>query len=614
MNLGGLTLSNPAALWGLLALPALVAIHFLQQRARRVETSTRFLIDALAPESAGGRTWDRFIGSRSFWLQLLTVLLLAWVWAGPRWPRADSRQTVVIVLDDAIAMQAVVEEARREALALMADEEAKGSATEWVIMGSNPRAPALYRGAVSARAEQALRDWRPALGTHAYEEALGAARAQAGLGGVCWFVTDSEAKVPPDQAAVGVGRPLANLGFAGGAVERAEDGSLRWRAVVRNSSSEAQRRAWWLEGKAGASERRVVELPPDGVVELAGAWPADAERATLRLEADDFRADDGLPLIRPKWKRLVVRVETEGEAGDFFRRLLTSIDGVDTQAKEGASQALGLRVVEEAASAVATPPGAAVVVLAPTRSATGQGLLRASVVAERHPLVEGLNWQALLGPGPAGLEMNEEDLGLLWQAERPLAWLRTGPAARRQLVLNLDWAASNVGRLPATVLMVRRHVEATRDAQPGVYAANFDAGGRVPLAEADLAAEGAGGGGVGQWAVIVEGGGRRLIPSSELAVLRAPAEAAFFTVQRGGEILVQGATQFADVRQGDFRAASRFRRETPAGEVAAARARNTQDDPLGPMWLALAGAALLASWAPDAGGARATAKPKGGER
>ena len=600
MNLGGLTLANPAALWGLLALPALVAIHFLQQRARRVETSTRFLIDALAPESAGGRSWDRFIGSRSFWLQVLAVLLLTWVWTGPRWPRADSRQTVVIVLDDSIAMQAVAEEARAAVRALMDEVQSRAAATEWVIMGSDPRAPALYRGGARSRAETILRAWHPRLGTHAHSEALGVARAQAGGGGECWFVTDREEKVPPDQAALGVGRPLANAGFAGGAVERAEEGGLRWRAVVRNSSGVAQRRGWWIESAAGASERRVVELPPDGVVELAGVWPADAERATLRLEGDDFGADDALPLVRPVSKRLVARVEAAGETGEFFRRLLTSIDGVDT-AGAGAGAAGGLRVVEEDGTA-ATPTGAAVV-LALTGSAEDKALLRAPVVAERHALVEGLNWQSLLGPGPAGLAMNPEDEGLLWQADAPLAWLRPGVAARRQLVLNLDWAAGNAGRLPATVLLVRRHLEATRDAQPGAYAANFDAGGRVPLADADLAV-GVGADTVaGEWALVVEGGERRVVPPAELAVLRAPAEAGYFTVLRGEEILVRGATQFADARQGDFRGASRFRREPPAAEAETARNRNTQDDPLAPVWLALAGAALLGSWTPARAGA-----------
>ena len=51
--------ANPAGLWVLLGVPAILAIHFLQQRARVARTSTWFLIEKLAPDSARGRTWDR---------------------------------------------------------------------------------------------------------------------------------------------------------------------------------------------------------------------------------------------------------------------------------------------------------------------------------------------------------------------------------------------------------------------------------------------------------------------------------------------------------------------------------------------------------------------------
>ncbi|MEY2879521.1 MAG: hypothetical protein RLZZ15_1901, partial [Verrucomicrobiota bacterium] len=44
--------ANPAGLWALLAAPAILAIHFLQQRARVARTSTWFLIERLAPDSA----------------------------------------------------------------------------------------------------------------------------------------------------------------------------------------------------------------------------------------------------------------------------------------------------------------------------------------------------------------------------------------------------------------------------------------------------------------------------------------------------------------------------------------------------------------------------------
>ncbi len=244
MSFASLSLGHPAALWGLLVLPALVAVHFFQRRARRVETSTLFLIEALGSESEGGRTWERFRGSRSFWLQALAALLVVWVWAEPRWPRADSRQTVVIVLDDALAMRAVADEARAAAAGLMAEAEGRAARTEWVVMGSDPRAPVYYRGGERVRAEASLAAWRPTLGTHDYAPAVRGARGLAGEGGVTWLVTDREEKAPPDQAAVGVGRVLANAGFAGGAVERAEDGGWRWRAVLKNASDEAQARAW----------------------------------------------------------------------------------------------------------------------------------------------------------------------------------------------------------------------------------------------------------------------------------------------------------------------------------------------------------------------------------
>jgi hypothetical protein len=589
VNLGSLSVGNPAALWALLALPALVAVHFFQQRSRRVALSTRFLIESLSPESQGGRTWERFRASRSFWLQALAVLLVAWVLLEPRWPRADSTQTVVVLLDDALAMRAVEAEAREAAARLMSEAANRAAKTEWIVMGSDPRAPLRYRGTELARANAAVMAWRPGLGTHDYATALrnGRALATSTNVGVCWFVTDREEKVPVDQAAVGVGRPLANVGFAGGAVSRDPSGVPIWRAVVKNATGETQRRSWWIEGETGASERRALELPPEGVLELSGAWPAGAARAILRLDDDGFGADDRLPLVRPESKRLRLFVGVGGETGLFFKRLLTQLEGVT----EVASETADLRVLRT--SDPATIPAGAAIMLPAQREEEAKTLSRAPVVAERHALVAGLNWQGLLGPGPAGLTMEPDGEGLLWQAEKPLVWLRAGSEGRRHLVLNIDWESGNAARLPATVLLLRRYAESTRDARAGAYSANFDAGAAVFLAEADLSADA-----VAEWTLEREGGERRVLPREELAVLRAPEEAGFFTVKRGEDALVRGAAQFADPRQGDFRGASTFRREPPAGESRMALARNTQGDPLANGWLALAGAALLASWWP----------------
>jgi len=591
-----LSLGNVAGLWALLALPVLVAIHFFQQRSRRVTLSTRFLIEALSPESQGGRTWERFRASRAFWMQALAVLLLTWVLAEPRWPRADSVQTVVLVLDDALAMQAVEREAREAALRLVAEEAGRAAQTEWVVMGSNPRAPLRYRGFDRSAAEASVAAWRPGLGTHDYAAALrgGRALANAKGDGVCWFITDREDKVPVDQPAVGVGRVLANVGFAGSSLLRTEDGGgWSWRAVVRNSSGSPQRRTWWIESTTGRSEPRSLELPADAVLELGGAWPAGADRAVLRLEEDGFAADDLLPLVRPESKRLRARTGG-GETGAFFKRLFEGIDGVVTIPGEDAD----LRVTR-ASGANPNARGAAIV-LPVARAEAGGALVRAPIVAERNALVAGLNWQGLLGPGPAAMEMGADDEALLWQADKPLMWLGAGEEGRRPLVFNVDWENSNVARLPATVLLLRRHVEAIRDAQPGLLVSNFDAGAVLPLANADLIAEPEAG-----WTLEREGQARRPVSREELAVLRAPWEAGFFALRRGETVLIRGAAQFADARQGDFRGASTFRRDPPEAESRRARARATQGDPWAAGWLALAAGALLASWWPARTGAPA---------
>src|SRR5947207_3382342 len=109
---------------------------------------------------------------------------------------------------------------RPAAEAKMAASAGRAARTEWVVLTSDPRQPPLYRGPERAAATAALAAWRPRLGTHDYAPALRLARSLIRDAGETWLITDSNTKVPPDQAAVGVGRPIANVGFAGATASR----------------------------------------------------------------------------------------------------------------------------------------------------------------------------------------------------------------------------------------------------------------------------------------------------------------------------------------------------------------------------------------------------------
>ena len=234
--------ANPAGLWVLLGVPVIVAIHFLQQRAQVARTSTWFLIERLAPDSARGRTWDRLRASRTFWLQLAAVAVAAWVLGEPRWVRAESTQTVAVVLDASAAMGAFRPAAVAAAERELALADGLAARTTWVIMTTDPGQPALYRGPERAAAQAALARWQPEAGRHDPAPALRLARALAGADGRTLLVTDTRAKVPADQRAAGVGEPIDNVGFAGATVTR-EDGAPVWRALVKNHAATPQRRA-----------------------------------------------------------------------------------------------------------------------------------------------------------------------------------------------------------------------------------------------------------------------------------------------------------------------------------------------------------------------------------
>ncbi|MDR2675563.1 MAG: BatA and WFA domain-containing protein [Opitutaceae bacterium] len=426
--------SNPAGFWVLLGVPAVLAVHFLQQRSRRVVTSTLFLLDALAPESRGGRRWERLRGSRALWLQLLAVALAAWVLAGPRWLRDESAQTVVAVLDSSASMEAFRAEAVRAVAENFSQSAGAAARTEWVVLSSDPRQPPLYRGADRREALRAAEAWRPRMGTHDCGPALRLARSLAGGAGVTWFVTDSRAKVPPDQPAVGVGRALANAGFAGAVVSREENvragntdadsagappparaGNARagnaaaentaagtaadaadtaaggggagepppprpaaparrghaWRALVRNFSGEPVRREWWIEAGGARTPSQTVEIGAGGLAELRGRFPDGADALTLVLAPDGFALDDRLPLVRPAPKRLTVAVEVaDRETRAFFQKIVAGVAGTE-RAPRGSG---GLRIADWG---VLQPP--------PPRETSGIFLMReaAETIAQR---------------------------------------------------------------------------------------------------------------------------------------------------------------------------------------------------------------------------------------
>ncbi len=569
-----MTFANPAAAWALLALLAVAAIHMLQRRRRRVLASTLFLLERAPRPTAGGRRIERLRHSRSLWLQLLAVALAAFVLALPQRWREDSFARVVVLVDSSVSMRAFGPALRRDLAARLSAQAGEAQRTEWIVLESVAGRRPLYRGEDRAAALAALAAWEPREGTHDLAPAFEAARSTAGQGGVVLFVTDHEEPVPEGFERLAVGHPFDNVGWLAGEAEPGPP--ARWQAVVRNHGRVAAQRAFWIETASGRSPAQTLALRAGEVRQLTGALPPAASALTLVLEADGFDVDDRLPLVVPEPR--VLRVRAEGDGTEAVLDRWSESMGAMARG-EPADVVVGVGGVA-AASAAASPPAAgpepaSVRWLAPAHA---HDKARAgAITTERHPLVEGLAWQGLLAPEAPGFALERGDTVLVWQATRPLVFLR----GARHLYLDFPLEGSNALRLPALLVTLHRFLESVRAEIPRAVTVNVECGQHLTVP--------------GDGALHAESDAPDAVPAEAPGGVRAPWRPAFFHVRRGASLMVTGAAHFTDLREADFGEAASS--DLHPADRREARRRQRRDDPWLPLWILVLGATLVADWA-----------------
>jgi len=609
--------ANPWGLLALAALPVLVAIHFLQERSRRVRASTLFLLERAAPLPAGGIRLEKFRNSLPFWMQVLAATALAWLLADPRWIAKESRQTVAVVLDSSASMQA----ARQETLDLLARRlaawDAVAARTDWHLLETGPGRPPLSAGRELPALLAAARGWRPTLGTHDFSESLAVAATLVPPGaGVVILVTDRPTEAPGGVGLLSAGTAFDNVGFSGGAVESAGDGAA-WRVLVTNHGATPQQRSLTARRMAAGGEfaplgpPELISLAPGQSRTLQGPWPAGAERIVLALTSDRFSFDDTLPLVRPVPRTVKAAVTIGGPTGELLGRMVKAASGVELVADPAAADLVVGRFGSEATTdgiLVATDDLPADTAERPAPAAAaenrkpggqkigGQAAFDpAWVAAEDTPLTRDLGWGGLLSGTAGNLRLTAADEPLLWKGGRPLAFVRTAglPGGRnvQSLVLNFDVAASTAARSPAVVVLVQRFIDRVRTRIPRPWADTFDTGQVIDLPDAVLD------GRAGRATLAVEpvaGEAAGPVPFRG----RAPREPAFFTVSAGADSaltrLVTGAAQFADAREGDFRTAAPL--DTLESIRMEQAVKQSVADPWAPLWVGIATAALLVAW------------------
>jgi len=207
------------------------------------------------------------------------------------------------------------------------------------------------------------------------------------------------------------------------------------------------------------------------------------------------------------------------------------------------------------------------------------------IVAEHHPLMEGITWQGLLCRETLGIPTKDTDEVLLWVGGRPMIFLRRENGLR-QLLFSFDLRKTNAPRLAAFIVMLHRFMEGIRDEKIATESLNLETGQDLRFAYA-----------TGEKAApftVVTDDSTTEVPLREAALINAPSMPGFFEVRQGEKVLLKAAAHFSDSREAGFLSAS------PVDELSEAEAklveRHSENDTNWRFWTLMITLVLLVSW------------------
>ncbi len=532
--------SNPLGFLVLAAIPALLVLHMLQLRRKPYRVATLFLLRKTRMRSEAGRKLERIRQSAALWLQIAAASLSALFIAGPGCVAERPIRSMAVVIDGAGSLSAF----REEAIAAL--EQATGrlessGGVEWLLIQSGIAPAVVYRGSNRLKMLEAIREqWHPLERDHALGPAVELAADMVGQESHVIIVSDRPAAGVSDQVGqILVGVRIANVGILGSSLT--EEG--RWQVMIRNWSDEDAKRSFRILTKEGIALAEYELLLTGGEMRtVSGILEEGIHAIRFVLEEDRFALDDEVHLVRPLGKKLVLKNRAGSEWDSLLERLAASSGlTLEEDRDQGPSPGEEGELVFWAYDPLAPswPEEAAVSFVRDPSRASG---IATAITPSIDAMVEGLSWEGLLVGQTFRAPVGEDARVLLWQGDRALIFVR-GSKSTPHLVFNFDLAQSNITRLPAFALLVDRFVQDVRRQRLRYERKNLPTGHLLDLPPDVLASDVQIRSSQDDMTKVTLTGNQRLV---------SPWRPGFFEVIVGERTILDAATQYVDLRRGDF--------------------------------------------------------------
>lgn len=471
----------PFAFIALLAVPLLLAIYWLRNRAKERRVSSLLLWLDEKQRWDGGQRIHRLQTPLLFFLELLAILLLVMAAATPLMRTGESARPLVVVLDDSFSMLAGGDDSTRNRAVTAIESELRANRYDpvrFVLAGETPQ----VLGETVNNAEQArklLQDWKCGAAAAKLDEAIAFAFELGGNRARVLAVTDQAPAQEITDSRLqwwSFGAALPNLAFVN-ATRTARDGEERVMLEIANLSGQSSTANLTLESENSANPQSASS--PDRNPQSITLGPKESHRITLtikngatplraRLGGDGLDVDNEVVLmpeanrtarveLRLKDARLREIVEKAVQSSPLAR--LTSEKPellITDEAESPDTDAWTLRILSEAGASSYLGP---------------------FVVDRAHPMTDGLSLGGVVwGAGGAQLPgtpvITAGNIALLTDVDR---------AGKHELRLRLRPEVSTLQETPNWPILIWNLIAWRAKVAPGLQQANVRLGGEARL-------------------------------------------------------------------------------------------------------------------------------------
>ena len=472
----------PLALFGLLAVPALVAIYWLRNRSRRRVVSSLMLWMDQRQLKEGGLLIHRLQTPLLFFLELLSILLIVFAAAGPMVRVGEGGRPLVIVLDDSFSMLAGGEDSPRQLAKEAVQKEllSAGSSTVQLVLARDTPQMLGETSGDQQQSDALLEQWRCFSAVANLEEAITFAFAIGGERSRTLVVTDHQPPAKTDDEKLqwrAFGQRRANLAFVN-ATRTARDGQDRCMLEVLNLSDKPAKTDLVLENATASDQtafrevrRSKIELAANSTQRIVLTMSPGAGPLRAKIDADALAIDNEVTLLRPREQKVRVQI---GIQNDSLREIVESGTQASTAADIVSSDPE--LVLTDIADPPASPRSWVVRI---TGDQAAQSYLGPFVVDKNHPLAEGLSLEGVVwGASPTSASGGSP---VIMAGNIPLASDLEHADGAHEIRLSFRPDLSTLQRTPAWPILMWNLMSWRASELPGVNPSNIRLGSDVKL-------------------------------------------------------------------------------------------------------------------------------------